>query len=49
MEKVQVSREVLNVILNYLAKRPYGEVAGLISALQKDLDQNKESSNESEG
>lgn len=48
MERVEVSREILNVILNYLAKRPYSEVAGLIKALQDDLNQKKEASDESE-
>lgn len=48
MERVQVSREVLNVILSYLSNKPYKEVAALIKALQDDLAKNQEASNESQ-
>lgn len=32
-----VSTSVLQEVLNYLANRPYSEVAALIDALQKDV------------
>jgi len=49
MEKIQISREVFNVVLNYLASRPYKEVAGIVKVIQDELNSEKEeSSNESE-
>ena len=36
MDKVLLSVELVNGILNYLASRPYVEVAGIISAIQEE-------------
>jgi len=48
MERIEVSKDVLNLLLNYLSNRPYKEVAGLIKAVQDDLAKNKEQPSESE-
>ena len=37
MEKVTISTEVLNKVLNVLAQRPYAEVANIIDEVQKDV------------
>lgn len=37
MEKVSISTALLNSIVQYLANRPYIEVAGLIERVQQEL------------
>lgn len=37
MEKVSISTALLNSIIQYLANRPYVEVAGLIERVQQEL------------
>jgi hypothetical protein len=36
MEKLVISTELINGILQYLGSRPFTEVAGLIGAIQKE-------------
>lgn len=36
MEKISVSTQLLNGILQYLGSRPYNEVANLIAAIQAE-------------
>lgn len=37
MEKVSITTSLLNTIVQYLANRPYVEVAGLIERIQTEL------------
>ena len=37
MDKVQLSTELVNTIVQYLANRPYIEVAGIIERVQQEL------------
>jgi hypothetical protein len=37
MEKVSISTALLNSMIQYLANRPYVEVAGLIEKIQQEL------------
>jgi hypothetical protein len=37
MEKVSISTALMNSIIQYLANRPYVEVAGLIERVQQEL------------
>lgn len=39
MDKLVISTELINGILQYLGGRPFAEVAGLISAIQKEAGQ----------
>jgi hypothetical protein len=40
MEKVSITTSLLNTIVQYLANRPYIEVAGMIERVQTELKQN---------
>ena len=42
MEKVSITTSLLNTIVQYLANRPYIEVAGMIERVQTELKQNAE-------
>jgi hypothetical protein len=33
---MNISTELINAVLNYLAQRPYGEVVNLITAIQAE-------------
>lgn len=44
--KVTLSVDVVNAILNYLASKPYQEVFQLIQALQQDASKNNEEKSE---
>ncbi len=44
--KVTLSVDVVNAILNYLASKPYQEVFQLIQALQQDASKNSEQKSE---
>ncbi len=35
MKKYEISEELANALLNYVGKRPYIEVAGLVTGLQQ--------------
>ena len=35
MDTIQMNVNLVNAVLNYLATRPYNEVAGLIAEIQK--------------
>lgn len=48
MERIKISKEVLNIILHYLSNRPYKEVAAIVKAVQEDLEKNKGEENESQ-
>jgi hypothetical protein len=37
METVTLSTNLVNAVLNYLASKPYAEVAPIIAAFQKEL------------
>tara|TARA_R110000868_G_scaffold361645_1_gene623655 strand:- start:26 stop:160 length:135 start_codon:yes stop_codon:yes gene_type:complete len=37
MEKLTLSSQLVNAILQYLGQRPYVEVLGLIKAMEKEL------------
>lgn len=39
--KYQLTQELLTKILNYLATKPFNEVAGIISEIDKELQENK--------
>ena len=47
-EKVQVSVEVLNKILNYMATKPYIEVVQLIKEIEQDLSENHKQEDKTE-
>jgi hypothetical protein len=36
-DRVSISLPMVQKLLDYLAQKPFGEVAGLIAALQKDV------------
>jgi hypothetical protein len=42
MEKVSITTSLLNTIVQYLANRPYIEVAGMIERVQTELKQSAE-------
>jgi hypothetical protein len=42
MEKVSITTSLLNTIVQYLANRPYIEVAGMIERVQTELKQRRE-------
>ena len=37
MQKVELSTALVNTIVQYLANRPYAEVAGIIERVQQEL------------
>lgn len=41
---INLSEELVNVILQYLAKKPYNEVYQIINEIQKQAQENKEKS-----
>jgi len=45
MDKAHLSINLLNAILQYLGQRPYVEVVGLIKAIEKEAQEQKEPEN----
>lgn len=46
MKKYELSEKLLNDILNYLAKKPFNEVAGIIFEINKEIKSNISNSEE---
>ena len=42
MEKITLSTQTVQQILNYLAMQPYNEVVTLINSIQSDIQSSKE-------
>lgn len=42
MEKITLSTQTVQQILNYLAMQPYNEVVNLINSIQSDIQSSKE-------
>ena len=42
MEKITLTTELVNAILQYLGTQPYQQVAGIIAAIQKEAQQQQE-------
>ena len=42
MEKIALTTELINGILQYLGSRPYVEVVGLVNEIQKQAKETKE-------
>jgi hypothetical protein len=44
MEKASLSVNLLNAILQYIGQRPYAEVANIIKAIEKEIQEQAEQS-----